>query len=1560
MLNAKKSPFKGLKFTVFFVLLLICGLGVQSSSALDYYTRQSGPWSTPATWSNIGYGGAAAVGTPALLDIVHIGNGNIVTITAIATCATLNIDDTGTLQLGGFTLAVTGVTTVGSGASGVMTTVTSGAGTKTFTGAVTVNAGATWDLTGQNPATSFGGGITVNAGASFNNGTGATSFTATQTLAGAGDMTFGGTITPAALTTLTNNNTGTVTVSSTGSVVLTGNFTQGVNSTLSVQATTPFSGAGTLNANTNANVVNYSGGAQTIKNITYSTLTLSNAGTKTFAGSTPVSVDFNMSGATFTNSNIPTVGGNFTLTGTAQVITNSATVLSKQLNIGTGTKLTMGNFAFTVTQTTSVTGQLLTQGANSGTRTFTGAVTVNAGGIWNLSGTSPATSFGAGITMNGTTFNNGTGATAFSATQALAGTAAMTFGGVMTPAGGTTLTNNNTSTVTASNSITLTGNFTQGTNSTLLLTGATPFSGGGTFNASTNVNTVNYGGAAQTVKAVTYSTLALSGSGVKTMTGVSTINGNFTLSGTVSATPNVGLNIGGNVTLGVGTTFVAGALTHSVAGDWLNNGGTFTNTNSTIAFDGTTQNIGGTTPTTFNNLTIDGNGTTTFSLVTTISNTFDIEEGAMVNLGGLTTHTANVLKLSGNGESAGTWGGTGSGATNIVPAYFAAAAGRITIAVNGSQTLPYVEIFDGEANNTTQNASPPWSVTQFPSGGTFSVQSPALPNLSGTGFEISGTGAQEGVWQTADLDIGAGISQVGISLDIATQFTAAGSDYVNVYYVWDGGLSTSETLVGSVTSASSSPLAILNSTGHTKIRVVVRAKETTNFFGLFFWMSFDNVTIFPIRTLYSRATAAWSASGTWSLVGINGVDCTCTPSASGYDEVFIGGGKTVSLTGAGIASEVTVYGTADAGGAGTLNLTNQTLNVDYGGDVTVNAGGIITGIAGSDLAVTDGHSHTFTDNGSITVGAVDVTNGSQYSVANYTFNGAGTFSVLGNFTEANAFDGTTTSIINMPMTIGGTTTAPGTGFLFGTGDIVNNSTVTMTGTGANTLTGAGSWTQNANSTLNFAGASMNITTLDAGSAVNLVNYDQAGPQTVDNQSYWNLTLSNSGAKTLGGNINVAGNWTRSGTATFNPNSNGVTLDGTVAQTINNAETFFDLTTNNTTGGLAPQITMSGNVTVSDILTMTSGVVNLNSFTLNLTSTAAGALVHSGASSAGWAYNGTISRSFGTAQITIGNVTGLIPIGTSKNFQPFYFAKSNTGGSSGTISMTHADAATTTTGLSIADTNPVATIITRRNITWVSTLTGGTGATFGVRYGGTGIGQVASLTHLRAMLLNSVVGTNVAASGSTTDFRVERSTMTVAQMSNTFYVGSTNAATTLPVEIVGFEGVAQPYGVVLTWKTLSELMNDHFTVLRQTPEGEYKEIGIVKGNGTTNETNEYSLIDYKPLIGRNYYKLSQTDFDGQTYTHGIVMVQVYTLNGIQVSIYPNPVSKNRQIGLEMKGLDPAGSIEYEIIDMRGMTVKRGIGVADEAGSVKASIDFTDGAAGMYILKAPGGQFKFVVE
>lgn len=117
----------------------------------------------------------------------------------------------------------------------------------------------------------------------------------------------------------------------------------------------------------------------------------------------------------------------------------------------------------------------------------------------------------------------------------------------------------------------------------------------------------------------------------------------------------------------------------------------------------------------------------------------------------------------------------------------------------------------------------------------------------------------------------------------------------------------------------------------------------------------------------------------------------------------------------------------------------------------------------------------------------------------------------------------------------------------------------------------------------------------------------------------------------------------------------------------------------------------------------------------------------------------------------------------------------------------------------------------------------------------------------------------------------------------------SAANPLPVELLSFE--ARPAGSVvqLNWVTASELNNDYFSVERSRNGVEFTEIVQVDGAGTTSQVHSYTTVDASPYTGVSYYRLRQTDFDGQASYSQIRKVSMN--KELPVTIYPNPVISN---------------------------------------------------------------------
>ena len=85
----------------------------------------------------------------------------------------------------------------------------------------------------------------------------------------------------------------------------------------------------------------------------------------------------------------------------------------------------------------------------------------------------------------------------------------------------------------------------------------------------------------------------------------------------------------------------------------------------------------------------------------------------------------------------------------------------------------------------------------------------------------------------------------------------------------------------------------------------------------------------------------------------------------------------------------------------------------------------------------------------------------------------------------------------------------------------------------------------------------------------------------------------------------------------------------------------------------------------------------------------------------------------------------------------------------------------------------------------------------------------------------------------------------------------------PVELLSFEGEVIEKVIYLKWTTTREDNNDHFTLEKSANGLNYLQLTTLEGNGSTKLVSEYNFIDPLPFEGNNYYRLSQTDFDGTT-------------------------------------------------------------------------------------------------
>lgn len=99
---------------------------------------------------------------------------------------------------------------------------------------------------------------------------------------------------------------------------------------------------------------------------------------------------------------------------------------------------------------------------------------------------------------------------------------------------------------------------------------------------------------------------------------------------------------------------------------------------------------------------------------------------------------------------------------------------------------------------------------------------------------------------------------------------------------------------------------------------------------------------------------------------------------------------------------------------------------------------------------------------------------------------------------------------------------------------------------------------------------------------------------------------------------------------------------------------------------------------------------------------------------------------------------------------------------------------------------------------------------------------------------------------------------------------------LPIELISFKGTDKMQYNELIWQTATERNNDFFTVAYSADGFSWTTIATVSGAGNSTTKLTYTLKDHHfKRKNVNYYRLTQTDFDGTSKTFPIISVNNLT-------------------------------------------------------------------------------------
>ena len=174
---------------------------------------------------------------------------------------------------------------------------------------------------------------------------------------------------------------------------------------------------------------------------------------------------------------------------------------------------------------------------------------------------------------------------------------------------------------------------------------------------------------------------------------------------------------------------------------------------------------------------------------------------------------------------------------------------------------------------------------------------------------------------------------------------------------------------------------------------------------------------------------------------------------------------------------------------------------------------------------------------------------------------------------------------------------------------------------------------------------------------------------------------------------------------------------------------------------------------------------------------------------------------------------------------------------------------------------------------------------------------------------------------------------------------------LPVEFAFFAAEAIDGNTLLNWSTVIEENNDYFTIERSANGiDSWEEIGTIRGAGNSSDVINYNFIDYTSMNGTSYYRVKQTDFDGQ---YAYSEIAASTLENTVSKVYPNPASSILNITGDAIELN-----DIKIFNTRGEEVN--ITNIDTLDPSHKKIDVSNLNSGMYFVLTTSTKHTIHVE
>ncbi|MGB0888633.1 MAG: T9SS type A sorting domain-containing protein, partial [Vicingaceae bacterium] len=146
---------------------------------------------------------------------------------------------------------------------------------------------------------------------------------------------------------------------------------------------------------------------------------------------------------------------------------------------------------------------------------------------------------------------------------------------------------------------------------------------------------------------------------------------------------------------------------------------------------------------------------------------------------------------------------------------------------------------------------------------------------------------------------------------------------------------------------------------------------------------------------------------------------------------------------------------------------------------------------------------------------------------------------------------------------------------------------------------------------------------------------------------------------------------------------------------------------------------------------------------------------------------------------------------------------------------------------------------------------------------------------------------------------------------------------------------------------TEINNDYFTIEKSEDAVNYEFVEEIVGAGNSNTFKEYNYIDDSYTSGVIYYRLKQTDFDGEfVYFPPKSVNQEDTSEEFKIiSVQPNPFTYKFSINIQSKN---EGVAEFTLTDLNGNNIQTSLVGINEGKTEFMYMQGNKLAAGTYVV------------